>query len=567
MMGMTAVTFAAVAGYASIVEYLLSLPQTVPRAKVDLTKIPPRSKWATQLTDISDFNAWDQILQPFDNSVPKKELLPVTHTLQNTIVHNVAWLGRVNVLEVLFANPFTKPLFDALDAQLCTPFDSAIIVKGNDECVKWLMAHGVKGSKAPELLMYHPATTHSLTAAAKHIPSRIRLQTMCMCVPDAATVAVERHTWHYYNLGNIVVKIISVHELSLDAKRLASVANEDMSYSDFAAPDFAPIDPLATLWGTYVTYMTREKNFRYFLESAAICAVMKFKWKAFGLQAMVKELIFESCIAIIVTICPFLPWSVSPAASIILGVALLVASILRWVKEIREMTFPDSLTTYFLSGWNFLDLSCYSLVPFLALGKLQAYPESPALSAIVILFAWVKLLQFLSLISLFTSHVRMIGAMIHDITKFLCVVAVFILAYALAFHVMYKHSIETFETLPKSLLACFGILNGEILIDEFREQADGFGVLLWVTYNVIVSLLLLNMLIAMMASTYEKVISDSDGEVIATRSVNILRMERLLSADEKVKMWTKILAMKSNDRWISRLKGSRASLEIEEDEE
>jgi hypothetical protein len=320
------------------------------------------------------------------------------------------------------------------------------------------------------------------------------------------------------------------------------------------------IDPINTLWGQYVMLMSCQPE--AFDQSIAIVKVLSLKWNAFGRKAVMRELCHEAFAVCLLTILVMVDWdNRSPAARIALSAIMLIVCFLRLGKELMEARSPHARILYILSIWNWLDVSCYVLaVPLCAL-RFGGIHSPHEFDSVLMILAWTKLLQFLSLVRMFVSHLMMIGAMIGDIFKFGCVFASFWLSFSLAFHLLLRDTnAYGFSSVPESVVSCFNIMLGDTMIDSVREGGS-FAIVLWGAYTMIVVLLLLNMLIAMMSSSYDSVRVATRGQARLMRALNILRMERALKPAEKEKMWDWIFEQRGGgDNWLTRTKDTNVEI-------
>jgi hypothetical protein len=320
----------------------------------------------------------------------------------------------------------------------------------------------------------------------------------------------------------------------------------------------ASIDPAQTLWGQFVMHIS--DNPKEFVHCASALKLMSLKWDAFARDAMIHELCTEFTVALIISILTLVRGN--RAFHIGLGAWLLLLSIYRLVKEYREAILAGFTVTYAWSMWNWMDVVCYIFALLVAFSHLGAFTRIHELEALLLIIGWTKLLQFLSIFSMFASHIMMIIAMLSDIIKFACVYVFFLMAYSFAFYlVLHPHSTgdDGFESLRESFLSCYRMLMGETMM-EVVLRGGWFPVLLWISYSVVISLLLLNMLIAMMSSSYERVLADAKGQAFLSRAKSILRLERLMSVEKRRKMWERIFEHRMADSgvWIVKVQNREA---------
>lgn len=163
----------------------------------------------------------------------------------------------------------------------------------------------------------------------------------------------------------------------------------------------------------------------------------------------------------------------------------------------------------------------------------------------------------------------MILKMAYDIRYFVFILGVVIVGFAQAFWLLSYNSVDldsvinddklTFDTVPKALQNIFySMLNGFANPTNFRFFPV-LGFVYIVVFSLIVSLLMLNLLIAIMASTYDQISSDSEAHwryqqaTIMIEEINnspqvdhyvhILRKDRIIDIHD-----TETTSVKSQDK-------------------
>lgn len=112
-----------------------------------------------------------------------------------------------------------------------------------------------------------------------------------------------------------------------------------------------------------------------------------------------------------------------------------------------------------------------------------------------------------------------------------------VFATCCSFHLLYKgddNALSNFDTLGDSLLTVFVMALGSIEVDTFTSGPDaGFGIVLLVSFLLLLPIVLLNALIALMGNTFSKVHANKITANLLERSMIILEMEESMRFDDK----------------------------------
>eukprot|EP01006_Ploeotia_vitrea_P025205 TRINITY_DN58047_c0_g1_i2.p1 TRINITY_DN58047_c0_g1~~TRINITY_DN58047_c0_g1_i2.p1 ORF type:complete len:241 (+),score=129.67 TRINITY_DN58047_c0_g1_i2:87-809(+) len=130
--------------------------------------------------------------------------------------------------------------------------------------------------------------------------------------------------------------------------------------------------------------------------------------------------------------------------------------------------------------------------------------------SVMILCAWLKAMDFLSVFRSVSRLVVMIEMMLREMASFFVVLFVVLAAFASAEFVAYGYKDENSQTWLYSLLWRFsGAFSGAALSDDFTQRNRVMGTFYGLLFVLSIGLLLLNLVIAIMATAYEKALSDS----------------------------------------------------------
>ncbi|XP_029457720.1 short transient receptor potential channel 2-like [Rhinatrema bivittatum] len=224
--------------------------------------------------------------------------------------------------------------------------------------------------------------------------------------------------------------------------------------------------------------------------------------------------------------------------------------------ECKEV-WIEGLRSYFLDWWNFLDIviismylasftlrllvtlkgyfSCQDLPSshecyyFTESNRLEWYKEDPQLIAEV-LFAVTSMLSFTRLVYILPAHENLgtlqisIGKMIDDMIRFMFILMIILMAFLCGINNIYvpytvSEKLGNFnETFQFLFWTMFGM--GERTAVDMNEfvMAEFVGRALYGLFTIIMVIVLLNMLVAMITNSFQKIMNDADVEWKFARS-------------------------------------------------
>lgn len=172
-----------------------------------------------------------------------------------------------------------------------------------------------------------------------------------------------------------------------------------------------------------------------------------------------------------------------------------------------------SLREYFSGVWNILDVTCCVLLLVWAL--LLPFPHLFAIGKVAIALAAIPLaflqLQYLSLIKTLGLLVLMIQSMITDVYTFIVVYLVCIYGFTVCFRAMF-YTLNDYSSTGITFVTLFQSTLGNFRFDEFDGTFKLVGVLVMVLFLTLTNVLLVNLLIAQMSSTFNRIIFKSREE-------------------------------------------------------
>ncbi|KAE9023769.1 hypothetical protein PR001_g11418 [Phytophthora rubi] len=205
---------------------------------------------------------------------------------------------------------------------------------------------------------------------------------------------------------------------------------------------------------------------------------------------------------------------------------------------------------YFASFWNWIGVLTYGAIicsiplEFVAFSEMTQQARNSVL-ALIIVCLWVNLLQFLQMSRDSGLIIAMMVHMVKDIYRFFLLYSVFLLGFSGAFYLLLRGT-AGYETFTSSFITVYLMLYGQLTYDNFK-QATGYT---WYTSNflLLVHLLsavvvLLNILIAMMATTYAEVWDAAEAEALQSHAQAIVRLEKALTSKARRDKFLQLLAV------------------------
>ncbi|CAF4614262.1 unnamed protein product [Rotaria sp. Silwood1] len=204
---------------------------------------------------------------------------------------------------------------------------------------------------------------------------------------------------------------------------------------------------------------------------------------------------------------------------LVIWVFTLVCEEIRQLVAIEAQSTRNAVIAYFKTFWNRLDV--LAIILFIIGITLRYLPASECFCAARIILSFDLSLWFIRTLDMFAAVRRlgpklvMIGEMVHDLKFFMLMLFVFILAFGVPFHGL-VHGVNKFSWhLPREImnLAYWQIFGELEALDTFGDnyKANGYAAfILLISYMAIVSILLVNLLIAMFSNTFDRLQSNTD---------------------------------------------------------
>jgi hypothetical protein len=187
---------------------------------------------------------------------------------------------------------------------------------------------------------------------------------------------------------------------------------------------------------------------------------------------------------------------------------MLVAAVLYEIGQLIEWGFRS----YIADMWNVLDLWIHGCLLIWAL--LLPFPHHFNICRIFLAVSAVplslSLLQYLTNIQALGSLIIIIFAMVRDVATFIYIYVVFMLGFAITLYSLYRgqpgfaDKSSTFLTLFSATLSTFNFADVDSQGPIF-DQYGPFGVIVLILFVTLTAILLVNLLIAKMSTTHDRI--------------------------------------------------------------
>uniref|UniRef100_K3X141 Ion transport domain-containing protein n=1 Tax=Globisporangium ultimum (strain ATCC 200006 / CBS 805.95 / DAOM BR144) TaxID=431595 RepID=K3X141_GLOUD len=328
-------------------------------------------------------------------------------------------------------------------------------------------------------------------------------------------------------------------------------------------------EPSVPVESTALAMVVKSSNARDILSHRVIKYLMKAKWKAFAKTKFRREFSVY-CTLLVAYYVPTIwadPDWIQLASALDYWVAL--SRVLSWIcsgyllfRVERNEFMGESAMGYFLSFWNWLNIGTYlavvTTIPLEFVASLSQVRNS--ILALITVSLWLNLLQFLQMSTESGLLIAMMSHMVKDVYRFLLLYAVFLFGFSGAFYTLLRGS-TGYENFTNSFITVFLMLYGQVTFDTFNATKGwvwhtSVGLLL--IHLMCVVIVLLNILIAMMATTYSDVWESAEAEALQSHAQAIIRMEKSLLTKERKLAFEKLLTASAR-RGITKAASARAA--------
>ncbi|XP_030838600.1 uncharacterized protein LOC100890058 isoform X2 [Strongylocentrotus purpuratus] len=219
-------------------------------------------------------------------------------------------------------------------------------------------------------------------------------------------------------------------------------------------------------------------------------------------------------------------------------------------QQINDIEHKDP--SYFSEAWNWFDWFVYiSLICITALHVTDIFIDNDLLSqatqnlfAIVIIFIWIRLMKSVRAFQQLGPFIVMLGLVLKDFAIFIFLYANFYIPYACAFWMIYSNNNGTIPSMstPDSMMySLFRItLVDEYDYDNMREKNMIMTYILLVSFFLISAVLCINVLIAQLSNTFQRVYDNATAIALMQQTKITLGIEDNLFKGTRKKYWKHI---------------------------
>ncbi|KAM5158169.1 uncharacterized protein ACMZJ9_009416 [Mantella aurantiaca] len=202
--------------------------------------------------------------------------------------------------------------------------------------------------------------------------------------------------------------------------------------------------------------------------------------------------------------------------------------------------------SYFKDFWNVFDWIVYFLLcavisthiaDLVVQDNKDLHTSHIRVFSVTIIFLWLRVMKHARAIHLLGPFIVMLGKIVRDVLKFLFLYGEFYIPYACAFWIIYGGLVANMASVPQMLFTVFRIT----LVDDYNFS-DMYGVdpvmayLLCGTFLGISSILCINLLIALLADSFQRVYDNATANAVMQQAATLLEMEQNLSKKRKDKL-------------------------------
>ncbi|KAM8966809.1 uncharacterized protein RCH25_025436 [Pelodytes ibericus] len=200
---------------------------------------------------------------------------------------------------------------------------------------------------------------------------------------------------------------------------------------------------------------------------------------------------------------------------------------------------------YLKDFWNVFDWIVYFLLLAVILTHIadvvvqhnqDLHTSHVRVFSVTIIFLWLRLMKHARAIRLLGPFIVMLGKIMTDVLKFLFLYGEFYIPYACAFWIIFGGQVDNMSSVPQLLFTIFRIT----LVDDYNF-ADMYSVdpvmayILCGTFLGVSAILCINLLIALLADTFQRVYDNATANAVMQQASTLLQIEENLSKKSKAK--------------------------------
>ncbi|XP_065843488.1 transient receptor potential cation channel subfamily V member 5-like isoform X2 [Oscarella lobularis] len=207
------------------------------------------------------------------------------------------------------------------------------------------------------------------------------------------------------------------------------------------------------------------------------------------------------------------------------------------VQEMERL--KKSTPAYFDDKWNYIDWLSYALLLAAIIAHVIDIADHTKTKAavharllcIALIFAWLRVLKFVRAFKSLGPFVVILQHMVADVGRFVFFYIVIYIPYAASFWVFFGgRSVSGFTTVSRALFSLYRItLVDEYSYNEMRAEDSIMADILVGTFLALAAVISLNLFIALMSDSFQRVYDNSKANAVMQRASIILSLEEKLS--------------------------------------
>ncbi|XP_069813214.1 transient receptor potential channel pyrexia-like isoform X2 [Dendropsophus ebraccatus] len=205
----------------------------------------------------------------------------------------------------------------------------------------------------------------------------------------------------------------------------------------------------------------------------------------------------------------------------------------------------DIHPAYFKDFWNVFDwivyflllaVICTHIADIVVQQNSALHVSHVRVFAVTIVFLWLRLMKHARAIRLLGPFIVMLGKIVTDVLKFLFLYGEFYIPYACAFWIIFGGLVANMATVPQMLFTIFRItLVDDYNFDDMYAIDPVMAYILCGTFLGVSSILCINLLIALLADTFQRVYDNATANAVMQQATMLLQIEENLSKKNKSK--------------------------------
>lgn len=316
----------------------------------------------------------------------------------------------------------------------------------------------------------------------------------------------------------------------------------------------AAVHPFPGLAGVHSGFLAAlvEQGDAELFGNVTVRSLIEFKWTAYGRGRFLKQLAWYMLSLLVImtigfvvadfddSIVDLLDRAVDGrAVASIAAVGVLALLTLRDASYEIEQLLRSGKRDYFGDAWNYMDMLQVALSAGVVVGFVVGFADALLLVALLSFVKWFGLLFYMQPFRATGPLVRMVLQIIADMRTFMLVLGVAVMAVGSSFFFLLQDEAaaadDGFHDPADALFTMFRLLLlvdfdvGTLAVGDYRLAI----IVMFTLAMVLVPIVLLNLLIALMSDSYERIQDRARIEFQLLRARILLEMELFMSEEEK----------------------------------